>query len=59
MRRVRVLHQGEPSGGVLAGGEVVLDDGAQVHEEVVGVELLRGGDDGHGDLLDFAVVVAV
>jgi 5-oxopent-3-ene-1,2,5-tricarboxylate decarboxylase / 2-hydroxyhepta-2,4-diene-1,7-dioate isomerase len=27
VRRVRVLHQGEPSFGVLAGGEVVLDDG--------------------------------
>jgi 5-oxopent-3-ene-1,2,5-tricarboxylate decarboxylase/2-hydroxyhepta-2,4-diene-1,7-dioate isomerase len=27
VRRVRVLHQGEPSVGVLAGGEVVLDDG--------------------------------
>ncbi|MDX6565455.1 MAG: hypothetical protein QOE10_1117, partial [Gaiellales bacterium] len=27
MRRVRVLHQGAPAWGVLAAGEVVLDDG--------------------------------
>ena len=36
MRRVRVLHQGEPAVGVLAAGEVVLDDGgARLDPETV------------------------